>query len=78
MSNSIGKKPIETAFYFQNETFENRDPFARRTFFEPAPSHFAANTKLALKRLNSRLCGYSVAGAGCPEKSPIRASGIRF
>ena len=60
------------------ESFENRDPSARWTFFDPAPPRFAAKTKLALKRSNSRLCGRYAARAGHPEKSPMRASGIRF
>jgi hypothetical protein len=55
------------------EAFENRDPSARWTFFDPASPRFAAKTKLALKRSNSRLCGRYAAGAGDPEKSPMRA-----
>jgi hypothetical protein len=60
------------------ETFENRDPSARWTFSDPAPPRFAAKTKLALRAQTAVFAGAEAAGAGRPEKSPMRASGMRF
>jgi hypothetical protein len=50
------------------ESFKDHDPSARWTFFDPAPPCFAAKTKLALKRSNSRLCGRSAQGGRGPGK----------
>jgi hypothetical protein len=46
------------------ETFENRDPSARWTFFDPAPPRFAAKTKLALRAQTIVFAGAKAAGAG--------------
>ncbi len=54
------------------ETFENRDPSARRTFFDPAPPSFAAKTKLALRAQTVAFAGAEAAGAGAPKNMKRR------
>jgi hypothetical protein len=56
-----------------NDIFGNCDPSARWTFFDPAPLRFAAKTKLALRAQTVVFAGAKAAGAGRPEKSPMRA-----
>jgi hypothetical protein len=69
---------VEVLHYEAFAQLENRDPSARWTFFDPAPPRFAAKTKLALRAQTVVFAGAEAAGAGCPEKSPMRAYGIRF
>jgi hypothetical protein len=46
--------------------------------FRPCASSLRCKDETRALRSNNRLCGRSAAGAGCPEKSPMRAPGIRF
>jgi hypothetical protein len=46
------------------EIFENHDPSARWTFFDPAPPRFAAKTKLALRTQTVVFAGAPLRGQG--------------
>jgi len=61
-----------------NKTFENRDPFARWTFFDPAPPRFAAKTKLALCAQTVVFACATLRGQGAPKNLQCALPGSDF
>jgi hypothetical protein len=62
----------------RKETFGNRDPSARWTFFDPAPPRFAAKTKLALRAQTVVFAGATLRGQGAPENLQCALPGSDF
>jgi len=61
-----------------SETFGNRDPSVRWTFFDPAPPRFAAKTKLALRAQTVVFAGAKAVGQGAPKNLQCALSGSDF
>ncbi|HBB16374.1 MAG: hypothetical protein A3J94_15995 [Syntrophus sp. RIFOXYC2_FULL_54_9] len=60
------------------ETFENRDPSTRWTFFDPAPPRFAAKTKLALRAQTVVFAGAPLRGQGATKNLQCTLPGSYF
>jgi len=54
------------------------EPLRALDIFRPCSSSLRCKDETRASRSNNRLCGRCAAGAGDPEKSPMRASGTRF
>jgi len=64
--------------FIRFETFGNRDPSARWTFFDPAPPRFAAKTKLALRAQTVVFAGATLRGQGAPKNLQCALPGSDF